>query len=321
MSKPAKAASLARSGSGGYLRCWLQAHRWACGCSVRRLMQRPLASTFTMLVMGFALALPLLFVLLLINLQGLSRTFGTGQDISIFLQPKRSAAFAKSMAKALQQRGEVAQVVLRSPMQGRHELAAIQGFAQAFTHLADNPLPWVLEVRPSKGLQRVQITTLVQALRGMKGVLQVQDQGVLRARLDAVSSLGSRLMILLGGLLTLSALLVVGSSVRTDILQRSEEIMVLNRVGASHAFVRRPYLYVGSFLGFGSGVLAVALVLALELALATPVARLTAAWGGHIALHALPLSGLFAVPALAAMLGWLGARLASARYLAVLEPT
>jgi len=321
MSKPVKGASVARSGSGGYLRCWWQGHRWGFGCSVRRLVQRPLASTFTILVMGFALALPLVFVLLLTNLQGLSRTLGTGQDISIFLQPKRSAAFAKTMAKVLQQRGEVARVVLRSPQQGRHELAAIPGFAQAFANLPDNPLPWVLEVRPRPGLQRVQITTLVHTLRGMDGVLQVQDQGVLRARLGAVSTLGSRVLILLGGLLTLSALLVVGGSVRTDILQRSEEIMVLNRVGASNAFVRRPYLYTGSFLGLSSGVLAVVLVLGLELALGAPVARITAVWGGNIALHALPLSWLFAVPALATMLGWLGARLASARYLAVLEPT
>lgn len=321
MSKSAKLASVARSGRGGFLQRWLQGHRWGFACSVRRLLQRPLASTFTLLVMGFALALPLVFVLLLTNLQGLSRTLGTGQDLSIFLQPQRSAAFAKSMAKALQQRGEVAQVVLRSPLQGRHELAAIQGFAQAFAHLPDNPLPWVLEVQPREGLQRAQITTLVEALRGMDGVLQVQDQGLLRTRLDAISTLSARLLSLLGGLLALSALLVVGGSVRADILQRSEEIMVLNRVGASHTFVRRPYLYAGSFLGFGSGVLAVVLVLALELALATPVARMTAAWGGHIALHALPASWLFAVPVLAAMLGWLGARLASARHLAVLEPT
>ncbi len=321
MNKPTQAAATARLGGGSYLRRWLRGHRWGCGHSVRRLLQRPLASAFTMLVMGFALALPLVFALLLTNLQGLSRTLGTEQEISIFLQPNRSAVFAKSMATTLQQRGSVAQVVLRSPPQGRHELATIQGFKQALASLPDNPLPWVLEVQPRPGLQRGQIETLVNVLRGMDGVLQVQDQRVLRARLETISMLGGRVLILLGGLLTLSALLVVGGSVRADILQRSEEIIVLNRVGASHAFVRRPYLYAGSFLGFGSGVLAVVLVLALELALATPVAQMTAAWGGHIALHALPASWLFVVPALAAMLGWLGARLASARHLALLEPT
>jgi cell division transport system permease protein len=51
---------------------------------------------------------------------------------------------------------------------------------------------------------------------------------------------------------------------------------------------------------------------AIELALARPVARLSAAYDGQLQVGGLPPWLLLAVPVAAALLGWLGARLVSA---------
>ena len=61
-----------------------------------------------------------------------------------------------------------------------------------------------------------------------------------------------------------------------------------------------------------SGILAAALAVAIELALARPVARLSAAYDGQLQVGGLPPWLLLAVPVAAALLGWLGARLVSA---------
>jgi cell division transport system permease protein len=123
---------------------------------------------------------------------------------------------------------------------------------------------------------------------------------------------GNRVVLIVASLLALAALLVVGNTVRVDIASRSEEIGVLRLVGASKAFVRRPYLYAGIWYGLFSGLLAAALAVVIELALAQPVARLSAAYDGRLQVGGLPTWLLLAVPLVAALLGWLGARLVSA---------
>ncbi len=119
-------------------------------------------------------------------------------------------------------------------------------------------------------------------------------------------------MLILAVLLAVAVLLVVGNTVRVDIASRSEEIGVLMLVGASRAFVRRPYLYAGIWYGLFAGVLAAGFAVLVELALADPVARLGHVYAGKLQVDVLPVWLLAAVPVAAAVLGWLGARLVSA---------
>jgi cell division transport system permease protein len=100
--------------------------------------------------------------------------------------------------------------------------------------------------------------------------------------------------------------------VRVDIASRSEEIGVLLLVGASGAFIRRPYLYAGIWYGLFSGLLAACLAVLIELTLAAPVAQLSQAYDGKLQIGGLPVGLLLGVPLIAALLGWLGARLVSA---------
>lgn len=317
MSAPETRASAAR---GGALARWWRAHRWALAQSLLRLREHPLGTLLTVAVMGLALALPLSFYLVLLNLDRFGQALGEGQAVSVFLQAGDAQAQAQALAQTLRGEQTVAAVTLKSPRQGLAEMAALQGFGPALAALPDNPLPWVLVVEPRVAASPSQIAALVRQLRADPRVALVQDQGPFRARLDALRGFGARVMQVLAALLALAALLVVGASVRNDIQSRSQEIEVLQLVGASAAFVRRPYLYAGLWLGLLSGVVAVALTMLLEAVLAGPAARVDAAWGGRLGLVALDVTPLLALLLAAAMLGWLGARIASARHLAADEP-
>ena len=317
MSAPETRASAAR---GGALARWWRAHRWALAQSLLRLREHPLGTLLTVAVMGLALALPLSFYLVLLNLDRFGQALGEGQAVSVFLQAGDAQAQAQALARTLRGEQAVAAVTLKSPRQGLAEMAALQGFGPALAALPDNPLPWVLVVEPRVAASPSQIAALVRQLRADPRVALVQDQGLFRARLDALRGFGARVMQVLAALLALAALLVVGASVRNDIQSRSQEIEVLQLVGASAAFVRRPYLYAGLWLGLLSGVVAVALTMLLEAVLAGPAARVDAAWGGRLGLVALDVTPLLALLLAAAMLGWLGARIASARHLAADEP-
>ena len=312
--RPAQVDAPARNvhSRGRRLASWQEHHRWSAAASLRRLAARPLGSVLTIAVMGLALALPLAFYLLLGNVQRLGDALGQNQAISVFLKPDQGAQQAKLLASQLGERPELAAVTLKTPQQGMDELAKMQGFSGALQTLGDNPLPWVLQLQPRSGTGAAALEQLVGEVRAMRGVDLVQDSGQWRQRLEALLDVGNRVVLIVASLLALAALLVVGNTVRVDIASRSEEIGVLLLIGASKAFVRRPYLYAGIWYGLFSGILAAALAVAIELALAQPVAHLSEAYQGRLHVGGLPLWLLLAVPLAAALLGWLGARLVSA---------
>jgi len=291
---------------------WQEHHGWSAAASLRRLASRPLGSLLTIAVMGLALALPLAFYLLLGNVQKLGETLGQSQAISVFMQPDQGAQQAQLLAKQLGERPEVASVIVKTPQQGMDELAKMQGFTGALKTLDSNPLPYVLQLQPHEEQGAAVIGQLVADIRGMHSVDMVQDSGTWRQRLDALLAVGNRAVLVLASLLILAALLVVGNTVRVDIASRHEEIGVLLLIGASGAFVRRPYLYAGIWYGLFSGILAALLAIAIEFALADPVAQLSQAYDGKLQVGGLPLWLLLAVPLAAAVLGWIGARLVSA---------
>nr|WP_225427922.1 permease-like cell division protein FtsX [Dyella tabacisoli] len=291
---------------------WHEHHGWSAGASLRRLMSRPLGTLLTVAVMGLALALPLAFYLLLGNVQKMGDALGQNQTVSAFLKSGQTGSAAELIATKLRDRADVAAVAVKTPQQGLDELAKMQGFGGALHALDDNPLPYVLDVLPKPGLAANEVEQLVTDLRAIQGIDLVQDSGTWRQRLDALLGVGKRTAMVLAALLTLAALLVVGNTIRMDISSRSEEIDVLMLVGASRAFVRRPYLYAGIWYGLFSGLLAALLAVLVELALAEPVSRLGSAYEGRLQIGGLPLWLLIAVPFAAAVLGWLGARLVSA---------
>jgi len=291
---------------------WREHHGWSAAASLRRLAARPLGTLLTIAVMGLALALPLAFYLLLGNVQKLGEALGQSQAISVFMQPGQGAQQAQMLAQQLGDRPEVAAVVVKTPQQGMDELAKMQGFSGAVQTLDSNPLPYVLQLQPREGLSAGEVEQLAADVRTMHNVDLVQDSGSWRQRLDALLGVGNRVVLVLASLLALAALLVVGNTVRVDIASRSEEIGVLLLVGASGAFVRRPYLYAGIWYGLFSGILAALLAVLIEFALAGPVAQLSQVYDGKLQVGGLPLWLLLAVPLAAATLGWLGARLLSA---------
>ena len=96
-----------------------------------------------------------------------------------------------------------------------------------------------------------------------------------------------RVIWLTGALLALSVVLVVGNTIRLDILNRRAEIEVMKLVGATDGFARRPFLYSGVWYGLGGGVGAVLVVAVATALLAKPLQRLVGLYGSQFQLEGL----------------------------------
>ncbi|HAV73096.1 MAG TPA: cell division protein FtsX, partial [Stenotrophomonas sp.] len=159
------------------------------------------------------------------------------------------------------------------------------------------------------------------SLEGLPQADLVQHDALWRKRLDGWLGFGTRLVQVLSVLLGLGAALVVGNTVRLDIQARRDEIGVLQLLGASDGFIRRPFLYLGAWYGLGAGAVALALIGAAGLALRPPLAALSQSYGSPFVLHGLDLLHSSFVLLGTVVLGWLGAWLVTGHFLRQTRPT
>lgn len=98
-------------------------------------------------------------------------------------------------------------------------------------------------------------------------------------------------------------------------LTQSEEIAVSRLLGATDAFVSRPFYYTGAILGLAAGALALAGVMLALLLLNTSVTQLASLYGSPFRLVPLPAGTAAMLLAGSAALGMLGAALSVRRSL------
>nr|WP_254200810.1 permease-like cell division protein FtsX [Lysobacter sp. MMG2] len=289
---------------------WFDHHVYSLVASVGRMLHKPWATALTIGVMAVAITLPLGLWAALGNVERFTGTVQQSRQISLFLKPQVSLDRARVLADELRGRGDVASLDLRTPEQGMEELRRSSGLGEAISAVDGNPLPSVLIVTP-KGDE----TMLAESLRTLPDVDVVQHDAAWRQRLDHWLRFGVRLAWVLAALLGLGALLVVGNTVRLDIQSRREEIAVLQQLGATDGFIRRPFLYLGLSYGLAAGLIALGLLTAADHALREPLAELARSYGSHFALEGFDLRSAIAIVVGAGVLGWLGAGLVTGHYL------
>jgi len=140
-------------------------------------------------------------------------------------------------------------------------------------------------------------------------------------RLDGMLDILRRVVLLTGALLGAGVVLIVGNTIRLDILNRRAEIEVMKLVGASDRFARRPFLYSGIWYGLGGGLLALGLVTLAAAVLRLPVESLAKLYGSQFHLQGLGLSMGLAVLGIAVGLAWLGSWFAATRHIRGIDPT
>jgi len=310
--RPARPNSRAQS----RLATWFDHHVYSLVASVGRMLHKPWATALTIGVMAVAITLPLGLWAALGNVERFTGTVEQSRQISLFLKPQVTLERARALAGELRGRGDIATLDLRTPEQGMEELRRSSGLGEAISAVDGNPLPSVLIVTP-KGDE----TLLADSLRTLPDVDVVQHDAAWRQRLDQWLRFGVRLAWVLAALLGLGALLVVGNTVRLDIQSRREEIAVLQQLGATDGFIRRPFLYLGLSYGLVAGLLALALLTAADHALREPLAALAQSYGSQFALHGFDLANAVAIVIGAGLLGWIGAGLVTGHYLRQTRPT
>jgi cell division transport system permease protein len=300
---------------------YLERHAQALLGSLGRLARQPFATFLTVVVIGIALALPTALYLAVSNMRVVTAGLDDTVQLSAYLDMSTTAAGAKKVADAIEARRGVASASLVSPDEGLAEFRRLSGIGDALQALPDNPLPWVVQVRPAAPHDTAAaMESLAAEIRKMDAVDLVEADTAWVRRLHAIEATLQQLVLLVAAVLAAGVLGVVGNTIRLEIDGRRAEIEVTKLVGGSNAFVRRPFLYSGLWQGLAGGLLAVGLIAAGLFTLEPFVGRLATAYGSAFTLKGLALHEWAAVIGGGAALGFIGAWLAAAYHLRRIEP-
>lgn len=306
--------------SSGPLSSWLARHIRTSLAAVIRLLRQPFASLMIVLVIAVTLAIPAALNLVVKNAQSVSAGWNNALDFSVFLKRDVSENDAGKLARIIEQRADVELVRLITASEALEEFKQQSGFGQALEQLRDNPLPHTIVVRPSPANTGPSIIVLQEELGHLPeaDIVQVDTEWV--QRFHAILDIVKQAISIGAGLLGIAIVVIIGNTIRLDIQNRREEIEVTKLIGASNAFVRRPFLWTGFWYGLFGGLLALALVQYGLLMLEQPVARLAGLYQTGIVVINLSMAEMLWILGTGIALGLTGSWFATARHMRRIEP-
>jgi cell division transport system permease protein len=238
----------------------------------------------------------------------------------VYLKRDLSEADASALAKLIQQRADVESVRLITATDALREFREQSGFGEALDQLSENPLPHTLVVRPGPANTGQSIVLLQEELGNLPEADAVQVDTEWVQRFHAILDILRRAIVIGASLLGIAIVIIIGNTIRLDIQNRREEIEVTKLIGASNAFVRRPFLWTGFWYGLFGGLLAVGLVHYGLYLLADPVARLAGLYQSGIVIISLSAVETLSAIGIGVALGLTGSWLAAARHMRRIEP-
>lgn len=320
-SKKTQGATVHKLDSRDQGRSYLHNHCRMAQISLSRLYEAPLATLMTLLVLAIALTLPGVLYVGLTNVQAVSDQWQGSSQMTLYLAHDVDEITGQDLAQQLSDNEQLEKAVYLSKSEALDEFKRYSGFAEAIEQLDVNPLPAVILLEPSPQYQtEAYLRPLLEQLQVIDGVDDVQlDLGWVQ-RLQAITALAQRVVLVLAALLGLAVILVIGNTIRLEIENRRDEIVVVKLVGGTDAFVQRPFLYTGFWYGLGAGLIAWALIQLSLWYLGGAIYSLIGLYSGDYAFQGLNLHSVIFLVSLSVVIGVAGAWLAVLRHIKSIEP-
>lgn len=298
---------------------WLREHRFALRDALARVLKMPGSFGFNVLVIALALILPVAGLTVLENLRPVSRELAVEPEISVFLSAEMAREPALAMATELRHAALAGGLQAKLVFVSREEALAMMkeraGLSDVVATLGANPLPdaYVLkltnadEANAARSTERIE--KLAATIARLPGVDAVQLDAAWVKRLAALLQLAGSVLWMLAATLCGVVVAVVFNTIRLQVLTQHEEVNVSRLVGATDAFVSRPFYYTGTLLGLGAGGLALLGVLLGLHVINGPVSDLAGLYGSKFSLRPLDAAPTALLLGASTALGLLGAML------------
>ena len=221
----------------------------------------PLLSALSVTTIAFSLFVVGLFGLVAVNLQNALRGVAERVEIVAYLLPGTPIESITLAEKDIEAFPEVqsATYVSEDSALARARAELVE-FRDVLQELERNPLPASIEVKLRPRFRDVDhVNDVSDRLRGFGFVDDVRFGRDWVEKLDRLRGIAAAVGIVVGAAFAVVAIIIIGTTIRMAVLQRSREIAIMRLVGATNGFIRRPFLLQGAIKGMLGGLVAIAL--------------------------------------------------------------
>ena len=228
----------------------------------QRIISARLRSSYVSSVISIALVLFLLGSggIMLLNAHRVSVFFKENISLSVILNEGTSEADAAWVRKQLDTAPFVRQTKYISKEQAAEEMKQMLGadFMSAFNY---NPLPVSIEVKLTANYADADSVAVIE--QQLKEIPHIREVSYQRSLIDLVNENINKIGLIMLTFITLLifiSIVLINNTIRLSIHAKRFLINTMRLVGATNAFIRRPFLYRSLLQGFISGIIAVLLI-------------------------------------------------------------
>lgn len=232
-------------------------HIEAIKVAFRRLLFAKAASLVMFLIIGITTCLPMSALLLLENIKQASSQIEYSAEMSIFLVKKYKDDDLKTFTSFLEEQPIISKITFEKKEDAWVKLQK-KIMIDGESLIEKNPLPDSFYLSLAT-LDDNEIDYFIKEIKDFAIIDDVLLDSAWVNKLDSILSLGELIINFLGILLLSIIAVIIGNTIRLQALSFKDEIEVSKLIGASNAFIRRPFLYTGIFYGFGGAVITIAI--------------------------------------------------------------
>jgi cell division transport system permease protein len=221
----------------------------------------PLLSALSVTTIAFSLFVLGLFGLVAVNLRQALRGVAERVEIVAYVLPGTQIETVTLAQQDIEAFPEVlsANFVPEDSALARARRELVE-FRDLLREMERNPLPSSIEVKLKPGYQdAAHVNAVAERLRGFSFVDDVRYGREWVENIDRLRGLAAAVGVVVGAAFAVVAVIIIGTTIRMAVLQRSREIAIMRLVGATDGFIRRPFLLQGALKGLLGGLVAVAL--------------------------------------------------------------
>lgn len=297
---------------------WLNHHSQAIKLVLSRMRNNKLSTLMICLVVAVAMCIPGLFYVGVDHLSTLTNHMQDETEISLFLKLDTNTDTVAEIDKLVAKNDAIKQFRLVTKDEAWQKLKSQSDANNAVYQLTKNPLPDAFFIQ-AKSTDPEALEKLRNELQNIKGVEQALLNTEWAKRLATILTLGKKIILFIAILLAIALLVIIGNTVRMQILTQKDEIEVSKLMGATTSFIKTPFLYAGILYGLFGGLLAILMIAGVIEIFNYSVAQISKLYSSDFSLSLFNTNLFFTIIGSSIVIGWVGSYLAVTRSIASIK--
>lgn len=288
-------------------------HSSAAMQALRQVRETPLSTFITCAIIAMTLVLTTTLTVTLKTFEHIASYVKNSNQLIVYLKPEGKEFEIEQWLTTLKQKPVVKEITYISKEQALKELANQPDYNEILANIPDNPLPSALLIKLNTD-DKALIEPLVNNLKASPFTVAINFDFDWLKRLSIIIWLLRRVSLALEIVFAVGVLLIVNHAIRSATQRNQQEIQLLQLIGASTPYIRKPFIYLGVLLGVGAGLITVSLLIFITFAIKQPLTEFLTAYHLQSQAFLLDFQVLWSLLTVSTLLGVLGAWLSFNRY-------